>query len=163
MWRPHDPSMAWTRKPRPLAERFWEKVEVRADDECWPWQGARGRHGYGNIGDGNGKTLRAHRVSYSLHVGPIPDGLVIGHHCDHPWCVNPAHLFAASQHDNLLDMSRKGRSAFGARSAFAKLSDASVVTIRDSRQPQIKLSRLFGVSPMTISLAKRRATWKHLP
>jgi len=155
--------MAWSRKPRPLSDRFWEKVEVRGADECWPWQGARGRHGYGNIGDGKGNTLRAHRLSYHLHHGTIPDGLIVGHHCDHPWCVNPAHLFAASQGVNMQDMSQKGRSTFGARSASAKLSDASVVAIRMSTQPQIGLARQFGVSPMTISLAKRRATWTHLP
>ena len=162
-WQPADPARSWSRKPRPLCERFWEKVNVRGANDCWPWQGAIGGHGYGNITDGNGSTLRAHRVSYHLHNGEIPRGLVICHLCDHTWCVNPVHLYVGSQAMNLREMSKKGRSTFGVRSTSAKLSDAKVMVIRLASTAQICLARDFGVSPMTISLAKRSLTWKHLP
>jgi Fe-S-cluster-containing dehydrogenase component len=81
------------RKPRrPLAERFWEKVEKTQG--CWLWRGAiSGRLGYGYIGDGQ-RVLRAHRVC---------------HHCDNPKCVRPEHLFAGTLRDNTQDMLAKGR------------------------------------------------------
>lgn len=150
------------RQPRPLAERFWEKVDKRGSDECWLWRGAIGRHGYGNLGSGNGRTLRAHRVSYELAHGTIPPGLVICHRCDEPRCVNPMHLFAASQSLNLQDMANKGRSTQGGRSPSARLDDEAVLTIRSTNIAQVELARRFGVSLMTISLAKRRLTWRHL-
>jgi hypothetical protein len=163
MWRAKDPMRSWSRKPRPLAERFLEKVEVHGPEECWPWLGAVGRHGYGNIGAGDGRTLRAHRVSYTLTYGAIAEGLVVCHRCDNPRCVNPNHLFIASQATNLKDMTEKDRSARGERSTVAKLNDIAVLAIRAANARQIDLAHSFGVSPMTISLAKRRLTWRHLP
>lgn len=90
--------------PRPsLADRFWQKVTRSGDDECWTWTGAiNSVHGYGRMGlggraQGNGY---AHRVSYELNVGPIPDGLTIDHLCVNPRCVNPRHLEAVTQEEN---------------------------------------------------------------
>lgn len=79
---------------RPLEERFWPKVDRRGDDECWPWTGAKTSAGYGHIARGGegGGTVLAHRVSYELARGPIPDGLVLDHLCRRRDCVNPAHL-----------------------------------------------------------------------
>ena len=162
MWRPKDPARSWSRKQRPLVERFWEKVAVREPNDCWFWLGAKGRHGYGNIGAGNGMTLRAHRVSYELAYGAIPAGFVVCHQCDEPLCVNPAHLRAASQFSNLREMVDKGRAARGERSAGARLNCEPVQTIRSSEAKQVDLARHFGVCPMTVSLAKRKLTWRCL-
>lgn len=163
MWRQNDPLKSWSRAPRPLAERFWEKVEIRNSDDCWLWRGALSSHGYGNLGSGDGKTLRAHCVSFELAYGGLPPGCVICHRCDSPACVNPNHLYAASQAANLGDMAAKGRSAHGERSAAARLSESAVLTIRSSARKQIDLAKQLGVSPMTISYAKRRLAWRHLP
>src|SRR4051812_27415515 len=74
-----------------LADRFWPKVVKRGKNECWLWIGAKNPHGYGRLG---GKPNRpAHRLSYEINVGPIPDGLCVCHKCDTPLCVNPNHLF----------------------------------------------------------------------
>ena len=63
------------RQARPLAERFWEKVDVRSAAECWFWIGSIDTRGYGTIGANSGRPLlRAHRVSFELKVGSIPDG-----------------------------------------------------------------------------------------
>jgi hypothetical protein len=81
------------RRPvKPLEERFWAKVQ--RTDGCWIWQGGKSKLGYGSIwgGPGNPRHLMAHRVSWELVNGPIPDGLHIDHLCRNPSCVNPAHL-----------------------------------------------------------------------
>lgn len=92
-------------KPKPLAERFWAKVEKT--DGCWLWTGSANKQtGYGQIGQGgkHGPTLLAHRVSYEIHFGPIPAGQHIDHvktrGCVNRHCVRPDHLEAVSQKIN---------------------------------------------------------------
>lgn len=86
---------------------FWSKVDKRSDDECWPWNGPRNNprsgapSGYGRIYIRR-KINQAHRLSYELVHGPIPEGLVIDHLCRNPCCVNPAHLEAVSNQENVL-------------------------------------------------------------
>lgn len=97
------------RKPSPLTpeERFWAKVEKGPD--CWEWKAFRNK-GYGKF-TYNGRMYLAHRLSWILTNGPIPDGLGVLHSCDNPPCVNPDHLFLGTQLDNMRDASNKGRCA----------------------------------------------------
>lgn len=99
-------------------QRFWAKVRIGKPDECWPWQGARlpardGRLPYGTFDMGSGRADRqcttAHRVAWILTSGPIPDGLLVCHHCDNPPCCNPAHLFLGDQSANMQDCVAKDR------------------------------------------------------
>ncbi len=76
-------------KPRPVRERFESKYEVDASG-CWLWTAVKDLRGYGKLSLAGGMAL-AHRVSYELHVGPIPDGLTLDHLCRVRHCVNPAH------------------------------------------------------------------------
>jgi hypothetical protein len=73
---------------------------------CWIWNGSRTPAGYGNMNLGNGKYGHAHRVTYEHHHGPIPDGLVLDHLCRVRECVNPSHLEAVTERENL----RRGES-----------------------------------------------------
>lgn len=96
----------------PFTDRFWMQVGRKQTNGCILWAGTMNSDGYGVISN-NGENVRAHRLSYELCVGPIPDGLHVLHHCDNRPCINPVHLFAGSDLDNMLDMARKGRSMKG--------------------------------------------------
>lgn len=92
----------------PDAQRLMDKV-VLDDNGCWQWKGASNMKGYGSL-HFRGKTWKSHRVSYTIFIGEIPDGLIVCHHCDNTSCVNPSHLFLGHHAANVLDMLRKGRS-----------------------------------------------------
>ena len=85
-----------------VGERFWQKVDRSGGpDACWPWLGGKCSDGYGTFWVG-GKTVGAHRVAYTLLVGPVPDGLTLDHLCRARGCVNPAHLEPVVHRINVL-------------------------------------------------------------
>jgi hypothetical protein len=87
----------------PLAERLMAKVVVDAETGCWLWTGSTGRGGYGQISSGAAKKhLLVHRVSYEIHVGPIPEGLTLDHLCRVRRCCNPTHLEPVTLRENVL-------------------------------------------------------------
>ncbi|PXV54182.1 HNH endonuclease [Dyella jiangningensis] len=79
---------------------------------CWLWLGARDPDGYGKLGIHGRNMIRAHRLFYAFHKGPIPVGMQVCHKCDTPLCVNPDHLFLGSNTDNAVDRERKNRGRF---------------------------------------------------
>lgn len=85
--------------------RFWAKV--RKTDGCWEWTAAKFHFGHGEFRL-NGKQVRASRVSYEMHTGPIPNGLNVNHHCDNPSCVRPEHLYVGTQGENMRDRDSRG-------------------------------------------------------
>ena len=77
-------------------------------DDCWLWHGSTSK-GYGRIKLNKTTRILAHRMSYLLYVGPIPEDTLCLHTCDESRCCNPSHLFLGTQKDNLQDMYEKGR------------------------------------------------------
>lgn len=152
-----------------LAERFWPKVKKRGPEECWEWAAYIDPQGYGRVRC-DGETRLAHRVSYELHKGPIPDGMFACHHCDNRKCVNPKHLFVGRAIDNVRDMHRKGRQAptsitarRGEAHGMCKLSPEEVVEIRSFKGlSQRDLARLFGVGQSQIQRIRAGESWPHI-
>jgi hypothetical protein len=159
---------------RPLADRFWAKVDkngptVRPDlGPCWHWTGALQGSGtrYGSIGvGGGGKTGRASRVSWEIANGPIPKGMQVLHRCDNTRCVNVAHLFLGTHQDNMDDRSAKGRgrSVAGERHYRAKLTAAQVEEIRTAPSTQRAIGARFGISQRQVWSIKHGTSWASVP
>ena len=90
-------------------DAFWERVQKAGPDDCWEWLGARGTRGYGRLTIARGRAPLAHRIAFHLAHGAVPSHLCVMHKCDHPPCVNPAHLSLGTHRDNVHDRDRKGR------------------------------------------------------
>lgn len=150
-------------------QRFWEKIDRRGEDECWLWK-ASIRHGYGAFGVRQGYVEIAHRYSWILANGEIPDGLCVLHKCDVPRCVNPKHLFLGTRIDNAADRHAKGRSIagkprLGTQNKASKLNEDKVREIRRLHSEGVsihKLSRNFKVSRPSIKALLTRRTWAWL-
>lgn len=150
------------------ADAFWSRVAIGAPDECWPFMGHTTYQGYGVVGSGQ----RAHRIAYEDRYGAIPEGWVICHHCDNPPCCNPAHLFAGTQQDNVLDAMAKGRHVVarfrgsGEKNGRAKLTEAEVLELRARRaagERLIVLAEEFGIGDSQVARIALGRSWKHLP
>jgi hypothetical protein len=89
---------------RSVEERFWAKVDIKEDGDCWAWLGAANK--YGHARDGS-KVVNAHKMAYSL-VNGAPENLVL-HHCDNALCCNPKHLYDGTYSDNIKDAVNRGR------------------------------------------------------
>lgn len=147
-----------------LTERLARFTPDLPSDECWEWTGGRHRSGYGYVCFDR-RVLYAHRVSYTVHHGPIPAEHFVCHRCDNPPCVNPAHLFIGTPADNFADMKSKGRHARGATNGHARLSEESVRKIRLQVQagvPQPTIASELGVSQSTVSLVASGRRWGHV-
>lgn len=149
-----------------IARAFWKYCVPLGKNDCWQWQGNIGTNGYGR-GSCGGKTFAAHRVSYELHRGSIPDGMMVLHKCDNPTCINPDHLFLGTDADNMQDKIEKGRANFlvGERVYNARLTSGQVIEIRRlSKQgiSQSRIARQFGVSTSAIGSIVSRKNWKHI-
>ena len=153
-------------------ERFWNKVNKKNDDECWEWTANTLARGYGRICINN-KMYLAHRVSWVIHNGAIPDhnsyhGICVCHTCDNPCCVNPAHLFLGTNKENLQDMQKKGRlvNHKGEKHGSHKLTEKEVIEIREKYIPykytQSKLAKEYGVTQVEIYYILKYITWKHI-
>ncbi len=153
----------------PLIDRFFEFVGEKTSSGCILWTGANNRHGYGKIWNEKSILTAAHRVSYELFVGSIPDGLWVLHSCDNPPCINPVHLFLGTHADNMKDMVKKGRSAKGTvkgeQCGRAKLTESQVREIRvrhANGDGKKAIAADYGIGRLNVSMIVRGKTWKHV-
>jgi hypothetical protein len=147
-----------------VRERLLDAIRVEPSG-CWMWTKAT-VYGYGQLYY-EGRPQRAHRVSWRVFRGPIPDGLYVLHHCDRPGCLNPDHLFLGTANDNHTDMTRKGRArvASGSSSGRAKLTEprvrAALLLLADGIGVS-QIARCLGVSIQTICAVRDGQTWTHV-
>ena len=148
-----------------LQERFDDKYTPEPNTGCWLWFGATAGNGYGHIWTGT-TTERAHRVSYELHKGNIPEGLELMHSCDCRHCVNPDHLTPGTRSDNVRDMHGKGRQgdyrSLGESNGVSKFTAEQVLAIRADPRSQSEIAKEHGVHKTTISHIIQRRNWKHI-
>ena len=118
--------------------------------------------GYGRFHFRN-KDWVAHRVSYVLHKGEIPDGLCVCHTCDNPSCVCPDHLFLGTIKQNNQDCARKGRrNNRGEAHPRSRLTESNIQEIREHTGPLNELTKRFNVSLSHIGHIRCRSSWKHI-
>lgn len=151
-----------------LVEAFWARILVVTYDRgCWLWTGTLDRDGYGTIHVRDGdRHVRAHRLSWEVNRGPIPDGKGVLHSCDVRCCVRPEHLFLGDQLANIADCVAKKRHAFGEGVPGAKLTDGDVIEVRElyasGRYSHRSLAEIFGVAHTRIGAIVRHEKWRHL-
>jgi hypothetical protein len=149
-------------KRKSLEERFWSKVNKT--EFCWIWTASVKKNGYGQIGY-NGTKLYAHRLSWELNNGTIPEDKLVLHKCDNPKCVNPDHLFIGTTQDNINDKIDKNRQAKGEINGMSKLTDINIIDIRKKYHEGIKnrdLCKEYNVSHSTIHRIVFNRSWKHI-
>lgn len=148
-----------------ISERLLSKCEPVTECGCWIWTGAvsKAKNGeYGVLNIDNKKHVYAHRLS-AKHLGGLEiDGMVVRHVCDNPSCINPNHLTVGTQADNIRDRCARRRTATGERASRAKLTEAQVAEIRESRLSHRAIARIYGVSHSTVGGIKRGVYWKCL-
>jgi hypothetical protein len=138
-----------------------EQIEVIQNSGCWIWPRAKQGQGYGFIKIG-GKQHYAHRVSYQLFRGRIPQNKFVCHRCDNPSCFNPAHLFVGTHAENMADMRAKGRAPKRAY-VYKKFSDETVAAMRaeyaaGAKQPELQKKYNISESQLWKILARKVRT-----
>lgn len=152
------------------------KYSARAESGCLEWNGYKDKDGYGVLlvsKDGKKKNTKAHRLSYELHVAPIPAQMFICHRCDNPGCIEPSHLFVGTAADNNADKMKKGRHRpggrphHGSKNGRARLSEQQVAGIRclvgSYGVTAAAIARSLGVSASAVRRAANGQRWRTVP
>ena len=144
-------------------EQFYERINKT--ETCWLWTGTVANNGRG-VFKINNKLKQAHRISYEVHFGEIPQGLLVCHKCDNGLCVNPEHLFLGTQQDNINDCVNKNRNAKGSKNWNTKLNEEKVKMIRTAdfseRGSKAKISRELGISQTALNYVISGKNWGHI-
>lgn len=161
-----------------LLKRFEDKYIFEPNTGCWLWTAASDSSGYGMIRAGENYMSKAHRVSWRLYRGEIPQDMYVCHTCDTPSCVNPNHLFLGTHTDNMRDMASKGRSSGagslgminGENNGQSKLTEEAVKDIRKRYRRGNRyhvgntreLAHIYGIRPDYVFKIYSRKVWKHV-
>ena len=148
-----------------VTKRFLEKVEYDTNVGCWWWSASLTKGGYGQF-NYNNKIHKAHRLSYELHKGIIPNGLLVRHICHNPSCVNPEHLCIGTSQDNKNDCVKANRQAKGSKIKVSVLKETDIPEIRKLISEGFTMrviGKLYNVNHSTIVKIKSGKIWKHIP
>ena len=151
-----------------MMNRFWSKVRKRKSTECWNWTAYVGTSGYGSFRSHSPRRPEyAHRVSWELTHGPIPDGMCVLHRCDNKLCQNPSHLFLGTRQENNQDRDRKGRShhLIGEAHPHSRIAERDVIKIRSAYQSGKTISALareYAYTRQGMDAIVSHKLWKHV-
>ena len=126
-------------------DRFWSKVDIKGDDECWEWKNGKSQ-GYG-IFRYDGRAQKSSRVAYILTHGPIAKDLHVCHSCDNPPCCNPKHLWLGTNQDNISDKMEKNRQP-------RKYNLEMIEAIKNSEGTCAEIGKKFNCSSRTVWVYK---------
>lgn len=157
----------WTNKT--YVDRFWSRIKVSGDDDCWEWTRGTTSDGYGIFHFGN-SSIRTHRFSYQLKNGAIREHDCVCHSCDNPKCVNPSHLWIGTRAENNADKEAKGRGVHpdqktGENNSNAILSISSVISIKVMAKnglPQARIAKYFDVSNALVCMIINGERWNDI-
>jgi len=145
-----------------MKKRFLSKIYQT--DDCWEWTGNTDKDGYGKFWINSlRRNDMAHRISYQIFIGEIPQGLWVLHKCDNPSCVNPEHLFVGTAKDNSADRDNKGRGISGERVQTHKLIPSDIPVIKELYQKgfsQREIGEQFNCSQESISRLLLGKSWR---
>ena len=144
-------------------QECFESKYIKTNDGCWIWIGAMCHTGYGVVRDGE-KRRSAHRVSYEVYISKIPIGLDILHKCGNKRCVNPDHLYAGTQANNVRDAIAAGvqYGGVGENNPHAKLSKSDVICIKKMLRDKVErwlIAWVYKVSQTCISKISLGQRW----
>lgn len=143
-------------------DKFWAKVDKTSNPNgCWIFGNGKGYQMFGP----EYNSMYAHRFSYTIHKGQIPNGLFVCHTCDNPKCVNPSHLWLGTNKDNVNDKIAKGRQLKGSQIPASKLTEADVYAIRSAkyyRGINTDLAKKYKVRREHICKLRAGQGWSHL-
>jgi hypothetical protein len=155
--------------PSKAIKKFLDKVDTSG--KCWLWTACKNQNGYGQIRV-RPKIYLAHRASWLIYRGDIPDGMNVLHKCDTPACVNPEHLFIGTMADNSKDMVEKRRHHSHGHSNYMpkgkkhhhyergfKITREQAIKIRLDSRKQSEIAREYGVDQSLISKIKHNFVW----
>lgn len=144
-------------------DRFWEKVNK--GEGCWEWSAALSTDGGCGMFrlSGQRRTVKAHRLSWELHFGKIPDGQCVCHKCDNPKCVRPDHLFLGGYLENNRDMVSKGRHGMAIFKPQSVTKLRALYLRHHDRLTHRRVAKWFGVSKATISHILNARNWRQIP
>mgnify|MGYP006921331108 CR=1 FL=1 len=162
---------------RETEEVFWSKVDKTPgqgpNGHCWIWTGVINNKGYGTTSYGRNRKIKgldgprlAHRTSYELTVGPIPEGQHLLHSCDNPPCCNPAHLRPGHYKENTQDKVDRGRQLKGEQIQCSKLTSDQVREIKLmfllGYKSQYIADLLLDGRPKIVEAIRQKKTWNHI-
>lgn len=151
-------------KKAKIFQNFYRSITIK--NGCWEFESEMNIQTYPSIEIGKRKSGSIHRVSYEIHKGEIPKGMVVRHLCHNSRCCRPSHLEIGTQKQNIQDSVVEDRQAKGSKNGNSKLQENHVVEIKKMMKlgfSNLEISEKFNVSSVQINNIRRGKQWKQIP